>query len=134
MDPLLSTNPPTLPSLLSLPVHSMLTLLTKNPTSVVVDGIPPIPTKLLEKIRQWAYVDLATLTVEQIQSRDDSMNYSSNSNQVVIIESLERTLGKRKAVTDIFTWVQSYSFLVAVLTSDKASYCKWQKSLVLLRI
>lgn len=49
------------------------------------------------------------------------MNYSSNSNQVVIIESLERTPGKRKAVTDIFTWVQAYSILVDTLTSDKAT-------------
>ena len=75
-----------------------------------------------------------------------TLNYSSNSNQVVIIESLERTPRKRKAVTDIFTWVQTYSILVAALTSDKAttkeesvgptniSYCKWHKSLVLLRI
>ena len=40
---------PTLPSLLSPPVHSVPTPLIKNPTSVVADGIPPIPTKLLEK-------------------------------------------------------------------------------------
>ena len=99
----------------------MPTPLIKNPTSVVADGIPPIPTKLLEKIRRWEYIDLATLIGDQNQGRDDPVDYNANGNQVVIIESLERTSRKKKAVSDIFTWVQAYSVLVAALTSDKAT-------------
>ena len=56
-----------------------------------------------------------------MKSRNDSVNYSSNSNQIVIIESMERPPGKRKAVSDIFTWLQAYSILVPALTSDKAT-------------
>ena len=49
------------------------------------------------------------------------MNFSFNGNQVVIIESLDRTPRKRKAIPDIFTWVQAYSVLMAALTSHKAT-------------
>ena len=48
------------------------------------------------------------------------MNFSSNGNQVVI-ESLDRTLRKRKIIPDIFTWVRAYSILMAALTSHKAT-------------
>ena len=60
-------------------------------------------------MRQWEYIDLATLTGEQSQNRDNLVNFSSNGNQVVIIESLDRTPRKRKAITDIFTWIQAYA-------------------------
>ena len=118
---MLSVSTPTLPSLLPPSLHSVPTPLTKNPTSVIADGIPPIPTKLLEKIRRWEYIDLATLIGDQSQNRDDPVNFSSNGNQVVIIESLDRTPRKRKAIPDIFTWVQAYSVLMAALTSHNAT-------------
>ena len=118
MDPTLSISTPTLPSLLPLPQHSVPTSLIKNPTSIIADGIPPIPTTLLEKIRRWEYIDLATLTGEQIQNRDDPVNFGFSGNQV-LIESIDRTPKKRKAVSDIFTWIQAYSILMVALTSDK---------------
>ena len=49
------------------------------------------------------------------------MNYGSNGNQVVIIESMDRTSKKRKAVSNIFTWIQAYSILMAAPTSDKST-------------
>lgn len=121
VDPMLSINTPTLPSLLSPPLESAPTPLIKNPISVIADGIPPIPTKLLEKIRCWEYIDLATLTGEQCQHRDDPVNYGSSGNQVVIVESMDRISKKRKVVSDIFTWIQTYSILMAALTSDTVS-------------
>ncbi len=41
----------------SLPVS----IITKNPTSVISEGMPRIPTKLVEKICRWEYVDLVSL-------------------------------------------------------------------------
>ena len=64
-------------------------------------------------------MDLATLTGEQSQNRDDLGNYGSNGNQVVIIEPMDRAPRERKAHCDIFTWIQAYSILMAALTPDK---------------
>ena len=43
-------------------------------------------------------MDLATLTGEQSQNRDDLGNYGSNGNQVVIIEPMDRAPRERKAL------------------------------------
>ena len=118
---MLGMSTPTLPSLLPPPLHSVPTPIIKNPTAVIADGIPLIPTKVLEKIRRWEYIDLATLTGEQSQNRDDPVNYGPSGNQIVIIEAMDRAPRKRKAVSDIFTWMQAYSILMAALTSDKTT-------------
>ena len=52
IDPLLSTNGiPTLPSLLPSEGQSEPSVLLKLPTSIIAKGMPPMPTKVLEKIR-----------------------------------------------------------------------------------
>ena len=45
VDPMLSMSTPTLPLQLPPSLHSMPTPLIKNPTSIIADGIPPIPTR-----------------------------------------------------------------------------------------
>ena len=84
VDPLLTSSLPSLPSLVSPSqsvVPSVPTSLLKNPASVVAEGIPPIPTKLLEKIRCWEFIDLSMLSGEQIQCSDDPPSYYFNNNQ-----------------------------------------------------
>ena len=93
----------------------------KDPASVVAEGIPPIPTKLLEKIRRWEFIDLSTLSGDQIQPSDNSTSYYS-SNHIVIIDTFDRAAPrKRKAISDMFTWVQAYLVLMAALASDPAT-------------
>jgi len=47
-------------------VDDDLSVLTPGGSSaVIVEGMPPLSTKLLEKIRRWEYVDLALLLENQ---------------------------------------------------------------------
>ena len=71
-DPVLIRSTPTLPSLgdlgswLKLPSSET----ARTTSSVITEGIPPIPTKLLERIQKWEFVDLASLLASD-QAPDD---------------------------------------------------------------
>ena len=84
-------------------------------TTVVSEGLPPIPVKTLEKIRRWEFVDLASLLSDPAQKTEDlSMTQGSH---FVVVQSLEQIQKKRKQISDLPTWLQAFSIYAAALAS-----------------
>lgn len=84
--------------------------LSSSPSLVVAEGMPPIPVKLIEKIRKWEYVDLACL-LEDHSAHPISFTLNG------VGQWVPEQQKKRKQITDIITWIQAYSRYMAVLLS-----------------
>ena len=87
-----------------------------NTSSVLVaDGISPIPSKVLEKIRRWEYIDLAMLLAND--TPDDSSSTVVFNGQALVVSPSTNPTKKRKIALDIQSWSQAYSMYAAALIS-----------------
>ena len=88
----------------------------KKASVVITEGIPPLSTKLVERIRKWEFIDLADLLTEALMKPED---YSSKvvTGQVILVQSLEQVKRKKKQVTDAISWSQAFAIYMAVLAS-----------------
>lgn len=82
--------------------------------------MPPIPTKVLEKIQRWEYIELATLL--------DGATYDTgnvtlcHNGDLLVLEASDRVQSKKKTITDIVTWLQAYTrFMAALVSADSTS-------------
>lgn len=82
---------------------------------MICEGIPPIATKLMEKIRRWEYVDLASL-ISDPSFKPDEISLPQN-NQIVFIQSVDQIQRKQKQITDLTSWLQAFTVHSAVLVS-----------------
>lgn len=118
VDPHLSTNPLTLPLPL-LPSDSVgeRPAAAKLPTSIIADGMPPIPTKILEKIQRWEYIELSTL-LEGASYESPSVTVSHDG-QLLVLETTDKAKSRRKTISDVTMWVQAYTrFMAALVSAD----------------
>ena len=83
---------------------------THQPSVLVTEGLPPIPTRLLDRIRKWE----STL----LGDRGNSQQVLSltQSGQVLILGSNQAT-NKSKGILDIFSWLRAFSIYMAALVS-----------------
>ena len=82
---------------------------------LVAEGLPPIPAKLLERIRRWEFIDLAQLVFDA--SKDDpGIRQQPPSEGILIVQSMEQMQRRRKAVNDIFTWSKAFAIYTAALS------------------
>lgn len=120
VDPLLGT---AYASSIQLPLplgtHPEIVARTAAPSVVIVEGIPPIPVKLVEKIRRWEFIDLAKLLVNQEAQPDQPTVIIGG--QVVGLDSPARSQRRATAINDITSWVQAFSRFMAVLLSAGAT-------------
>ena len=70
---------------------------------LVAEGLPPISTKLLDKIRRWEFVDLSLL-LHDPSSKAEELLWQQKG-QVMIVQSIEQAQRRRKQITDIFSIV-----------------------------
>ena len=104
IDPLLSTSGiPTLPSLLSLGGPSKSSVLLKLPTSIIADGMPPMPTKVLERMQQWEYTNLLTL-LDGVTYKTPNITVS-HEGQLLVLGASDHPQSRRKAISDITTYL-----------------------------
>ena len=61
VDPLLTAETITMPSLVDVTSGSCSSTSVKQAAIVVAEGLPPVSTKLLDKIQKWGFVELASL-------------------------------------------------------------------------
>lgn len=87
----------------------------KTASVVVADGMPPITSRLLDKIRRWDYVDLALLIGEPGPKAEEIP--SLNEERVVLFQSLEQAQRRRKQIGDIQAWSQAFAVFMAALAS-----------------
>jgi len=114
VDPLLgSSSSQTLPSLpLLLGPQASLVARTAFPAVVVTEGIPPVSLKVIERVRWWEYVDLATLLASQ-DTNDDAHPHGDTEHYGQ--KSSSRSKGKYPHIHDIMTWLTAYSCFMAVV-------------------
>lgn len=91
-------------------------------TIVITEGIPPIPTKLISRIRSWQYIDFADILTCTLSGPEDASALTTPiSNQIIMVQSMEEVRKKRKQVIDLASWLQGFAAYAAALTSDPAT-------------
>ena len=88
---------------------------TSNPSVVVAEGMPPIASKLLDRIRRWEFIDLALLLNEVGQKSDEIPH--SHDGRVVLILSVEQAQCCKKQIGDHYAWTQAFAVYMAALAS-----------------
>ena len=120
VDPLLGTAYDSSPQLpLPLGTHPEIVAKTAAPSIVIAEGIPPIPVKLVEKIRRWEFIDLSKLLVSQDTQPDEPTVVVGG--QLVVLDSQMRSQRKTTSISDILSWFQVFSRFMAVLLAAEAT-------------
>ena len=78
----------------------------------MAEGIPPVSTRLIEKIRRWEFIDLA-----QLIGGADSSEGSSSMVEGHIVTQAKSPRKSPSTITDLATWLQAYARLMVVLLS-----------------
>lgn len=84
------------------------------------EGIPPIATRLVERIRSWSYVDLAEILTDIGGKAEDSTTQAIEG-QIILVQSWDQARRKRKKITDIASWAQAFAIYVAALATAEAT-------------
>ena len=106
VDPLLSTGP-SLPPLGSLAEGDLPAQSTSGSSTVINEGLPPLPTKLIDRIRRWEYVDLAQLLDDYRQPEGLTLQPPTRG-QILVIDQ-DQMQCRRMQITDIFSWLRAFS-------------------------
>ena len=120
VDPSLVGESPKVPDLPSLK-KDLLTVgasRTKSASVVIAEGIPPVLTKILEKVRRWEYIDLSTLLHDPSHKSEDLIQQDS---QVFVFQTMEQAQKRKKQIKDFSSWVQAFSILMATLASAEGT-------------
>lgn len=91
----------------------------KQAALVVAEGLPPVSTKLLDKIQKWQFVKLASLLTHDTQSRGDTLTITQDG-QSMVVRQQDESLGRKK-ISDITTWLQAFSIYAASLAASESS-------------
>ena len=91
----------------------------KNETVIIVEGIPPIAKKLLEKIRRWELIDLADLLTDMLLRQEESPVQCDSADQVILVQTVDQIKRKKKRINDVTSWVQAFTVYMAALTSSE---------------
>ena len=78
-----------------------------------------MPTKVLEKIRRWEYIDLSTL-LDGVTHETTNVTVS-HEGQLLVLGTSDRPQPRKKAISDITTWLQAYTRLMAALVSAEST-------------
>ena len=120
VNPSLSSDTITLPPLDSDDSWSGTGCPGKQAAVVITEGLPPVSTKILEKIQNREFVELATLLSLETPSRNESLSIIQDG-QSMIVRPQSEPAG-RKRITDLSTWLQAFSIYAATLAaSDKTT-------------
>lgn len=119
VDPSLMPDSLSMPSLLAGRDISLVGGSGKSTSSVIAEGMPPIPQKLLDKIRRWDYIDLALLLNDPYHKVEELPIQQQG--QVILFQSVEQAQKRKKQIEDISSWVQAFSVYVAALSSAETT-------------
>ena len=117
VNPFLGTASTSFPQL-PLPLGTSPEVISKTTGSsiVITEGIPPISSKLVEKICQWEFIDLSKLLQNQDAQPEEATIILEG--RLVLVESATRSQRKATGITDILSWLQAFSRFMAVLLSS----------------
>ena len=120
VDPSLSAVDPVVPSLPRLLKESVESkaVSESGKTILVVEGLPPLPSKLVDAVRQWEFVDFGSLIADTTPKMED---WLMTPEQVVVVPSIDQLKRKKKEITDIVTWCQAFAVYTAVHLSNAST-------------
>ena len=120
VDSRLGANILTLPQL-ALPLGFLPSAVAKAaaPSVVVDEGIPPIPVKMVERIRRWEFVELENLLILQDNKTEETL-LGSDKGQFGYKAPL-RAQGKHIGINNYMSWLTAFSRLMAVLLTAEAT-------------
>ena len=81
---------------------------------VVAEGIPPVSCKLVDKIKKWEYIDLATL----LDDHSTSDQVALLNGQLTVVSSNSQRRRQANAISDVLTWLQAFT---AILVSSDST-------------
>ena len=84
---------------------------------VVAEGIPPVSCKLVDKIKKWEYIDLATL----LDDYSTSDQVALLNGQLTVASSNSQRRRQANAISDVLTWLQAFSIFTAILVSSDST-------------
>ena len=90
---------------------------SKSPSVVLSEGIPPLTSKLVERIRRWEYVDLSDVLTEASTKQEESIIQNDTQSQVILVQTVDQLKKKKKAISDIPSWSQAFAIYGAALAS-----------------
>ena len=105
VDPSLTAETITMSSLVDVTSGSYSSTPVKQAAIVAAEGLPPVSTKLLDKIQKWEFVELVSLLTHDThgQSRGDTLTITQDG-QSMVVRQQDESLGRKK-ITDITIWV-----------------------------
>lgn len=117
VDPSLTTEITTMPSLSDDPGPiASAGSAAKQAAIVISEGLPPVSTKILEKIQKWEFVELASLLSHDTPARGEALTITQDG-QTMIVQPQEQS-ATRKKITDISSWLQAFSIYAAGLAAS----------------
>ena len=91
----------------------------KQAAVVGTEGLPAVSTKLLEKIQNWEFVELANLLSHDIPSGSESLSIIKYGQSIIVRPQNEPA--SRKRITDLSMWLQAFSIYAATLAASDRS-------------
>ena len=73
----------------------------------ITDGLPPIPTKVVQKIEKGEYVDFTDLLPKKPSTEEPTISELAEEGIVVVTQS-RHMKGQKKPIQDIATWVEAF--------------------------
>ena len=92
--------------------------LVKQAALAIAEGLPPVSTKLLEKIQKRQFVELASLLSHDTLSRGDSLTITQDGRSM-IVRPQDKSLSRKK-INNITTWLQAFSVYAAILAASES--------------
>ena len=86
---------------------------TKQPPSVVLSkGLPPITTKLLDKMQRWEFVDLSSLLSCDPTIKSDTVALTHEGQHLLVVNPQSQFNHHKKQITDLPTWIKALSLFM----------------------
>ena len=102
----------------SWPFESLPSQQPKTPSVIVAEGIPPLQNSMIDKIRNWEYIDLAKILGGEDYSEGTAVIVNG---QLVLMKVHQRGTHKQPIISDLLSWMQAYARFMAVLLSSRAA-------------
>ena len=81
----------------------------------LTDGLPPITTKMFEKLKNWQYVNLQDLSPRSARGREDEQNFLQQCDgKVLLLQSMDQIKRKSSDFSDVVSWIEVFATVVAV--------------------
>ena len=94
----------------------------KQPSSVVLtEGLPPITTKLLDKIQRWEFVDLSSLLSCDPTAKNDTVALTHEGQHILVVDPQSQFSRRKKQISDLPTWIQAFSIYAAGLAAASST-------------